>query len=200
MYIWCQQFQLGYNLEIIFDAIPRIAMSILTHVFWWLLLLLFTRQVMFDSATPWTCSTPDFPVFHYFMEFAQTHVHWVSDTIQPYHPLSSPSSPAFSLSQHQSGGQSIGTSALASVLPRNSQDWFPSGLPGLISLLSKWLSRVFSSTTVLKHQFFGAQPSLRLNSHPSMTTGKTIALTIWTFVSNVMSLLFNKLSRFFIQN
>ena len=159
--------------------------------------MLFNHWVMSDSMD---YSTPGFPVLHLPPEFTQTHVHWVSDTIQPYHPLSSPSPPAFSLSQHQSGGQSIGTSALASVLPRNSQDWFPSGLPGLISLLSEWLSRVFSSTTVLKHQFFCAQPSLWLNSHPSMTTGKTIALTIWTFVSNVMSLLFNKLSRFFIQN
>ena len=155
-------------------------------------------ELCLTLCNPMNCSSLGFPVLHCLLELAQTHVHWVSDTIQPYHPLSSPSSPAFSLSQHQSGGQSIGTSALASVLPRNSQDWFPSGLPGLISLLSKWLSRVFSSTTVLKHQFFGAQPSLRLNSHPSMTTGKTIALTIWTFVSKVVCLLFNMLSKFVI--
>ena len=67
----------------------------------------------------------------------------------------------------------------------------------MISLLSKGLSRVFSSTTIGKHQFFGAQPSEQL-SHPYMTTGKTIALTKWTFVSKVMSLLFNMLSRFVI--
>ena len=109
----------------------------------------------------------------------------ISSSVIPFFscPQSSPASRSFQMSQlFTSGGQSIGTSALASVLPRNSQDWFPSGLPGLISLLSKWLSRVFSSTTVLKHQFFGAQPSLRLNSHPSMTTGKTIALTIQTWI------------------
>ena len=64
-----------------------------------------------------------------------------------------------------SGGQSIGVSASASVLPMNIQDWSPLGLTGLISLQSKGLSRVFSSTTVLKHQFFGAQLSLWSNSH-----------------------------------
>ena len=74
----------------------------------------------------------------------------------------------------------------------------PLGWTGLISLLSKGLSRVFSSTTVQKHQFFGAQPSSQSNSHPYMTTGKTIALTRWTFVGKVMSLLFNMLSRLLI--
>ena len=64
-----------------------------------------------------------------------------------------------------SGGQSIGASASASVFPMNSQSWFPLGLTGLISLQSKGLSRVFSNTTVWKHQFFGAQPSLWSNSH-----------------------------------
>ena len=64
-----------------------------------------------------------------------------------------------------SGSQSVGVSALASVLPMNIQDWFPLGLTGLISLQSKGLSRVFSNTTVQKHQFFGAQLSLWSNSH-----------------------------------
>ena len=81
----------------------------------------------------------------------------------------------------------------------NIQGWFPLGLTGLISLLYKGLSRVFSSTTVQKHQFFDTQPSLWSNSHiPYMTTGKTIALTRQTFVGKVMSLLFNMLSGFFI--
>ena len=119
------------------------------------------------------CSMPGLPVLHYLLEFAQTHVHWVTDAIQPSHPLLSSSSPAFNLSQHQglfqwvnsSGGQSIGVSASASVLPMNIQDWFPLGLTGLISLLSKGLSRVFSNTTVQKHQFFSAQPSLWPSSH-----------------------------------
>ena len=64
-----------------------------------------------------------------------------------------------------SGGQMIGISASALVPPMNIQDWFPLGLTGLISLQSKGLSRVFSNTTVQKHQFFGAQPSLWSNSH-----------------------------------
>ena len=113
---------------------------------------------------PMDCSTPGFPVHHQLPELTQTHVHWVSDAIQPFHPLSS-ASPAFNLSQCQglfqwvssspSGGQSTGVSASALVLPMNIQDWFPLELTGLI-LQSKGLSRVFSNTTVQKHQFFGA--------------------------------------------
>ena len=96
-----------------------------------------------------------------------------------------------------SGSQSIGASASAAVLPMNIQGWFPLGLTGLISLLYKELSRVFSRTTIRKHQFFGTQPSFMVQlSHPYMTAEKTIALTMWTFVSKVMSLLFNTLSRF----
>ena len=83
--------------------------------------------------------------------------------------------------------QSIGASASASVLPVNIQDWFPLGLTGCISLQSKGFSRVFSNSIVQKHQFFGAQLSLWSNSHLDMTTGKTIALTRWTFVRNVRS-------------
>ena len=93
-----------------------------------------------------------------------------------------------------SGVESIGASA--SVLPMSIQGWFPLGLTGLISLLSKGLSGVFSSTIVWKHQFFGTQPSLWSNSHIcTRLLGKTVALTIWTFVGKVMSLLFNMLSR-----
>ena len=91
------------------------------------------------------------------------------------------------------GGQSIGVSTSASVLPI--QDRFPLGLIGLISFQSKELSRVLSNTTVQKHQFFGAQLFFILQlSHSYMTTRKTIALSIWTFVDKVMSLLFNMLS------
>ena len=108
-------------------------------------------------------STPGFPVLHYLLESAQTHVHWVSDAIQPSHSLSPPSSLALNFPQHQGllftlGGQNTGASALASVFPINIQGWFPLGLTGLVSLLSKGLSRVFSSTTIQKHQFFGAHP------------------------------------------
>ena len=127
---------------------------------------------------PMDCSTPGFPVIHCLLELAQTHVHWVSDAIQPSHPLSSLHLLALNLSQHlgsfpvsqlfASGGQSgqsIRTSSLASVLPMNIQGWFPLGLTGLISLLSKLLSRVFCNTTVQKHHFFGTQLSLWSNSH-----------------------------------
>ena len=124
---------------------------------------------------PIDCSTPGFPVHHQLPELAQTHVLWVSDANQSSHPLSSPSPPAFSLSQQHgffpvsqfftSGGQRTGVSALASFLPKKSQGWSPSQWTGWVSLQSKGLSRVFSNTTVQKHQFFGAQPSSQSNSH-----------------------------------
>ena len=122
---------------------------------------------------PMNCSMPDLPVHHQPPDF--THIYWVRDTIQPSHPLSSPlssclqsfpASGSFPMSQFfASGGQSIGVSASASVLPMNIQDWFPSGWTGWISLQSKGLSRVFSNTTVQKHQFFSAQLSLWSYSH-----------------------------------
>ena len=89
-----------------------------------------------------------------------------------------------------SGGQSIGVSASASVLPMNIWDWFPLGWTGWISLQSKGLSRVFKALILWCSSFF----IVRL-SHPYMTTGKTIALSRWTFVGKVMSLLFHMLSR-----
>ena len=119
------------------------------------------------------CSKIVFPV-HCLLELALTYVHWLGDAIQPSHPVSSPSPPAFNLSQNQSfpmsqffasDGQSIGVSASVSVLPVNIQGWFPLGLIGLMSLQFKGLSRVLSSTTVWKHQFFSAQSSLWSNSH-----------------------------------
>ena len=109
------------------------------------------------------CSMPGFHLHHQLPELTQTHVHWVSDAIQPSHPLPSifsscpqslPASGSFQMSQlFTSGGQSIGVSASASVLPVNTQDWSPSGWTGWISLQSKGLSRVFSNTTVQKLQF-----------------------------------------------
>ena len=93
-----------------------------------------------------------------------------------------------------SGSQSNGASA--SVLPMNIQGWFPSGLTGMISLQSKGLSRVFSITTVWKHQFFSAQPSLWSNSHIHTWLLEKLSLTRWTFVGKVKSLLLNTLSRF----
>jgi len=83
-----------------------------------------------------------------------------------FYPQSLLASGSFKMSQHfTSGGQSIGASASTSVLPMNTQDWFPLGWTGWISLQSKEFSRVFSNTTVQKHQFFGAQLSLQSNSH-----------------------------------
>ena len=134
----------------------------------------FSHSVMSNSLQPMDYSTPGFPVHHQLPELAQTHVHWISDAIQPSHFLSSPSPPAFNLAQHHSlpmsqfftsGGQNIWVSASVSVLPMNIQDWFPLGLSRLISLQSRGLSRVFSSTTVQKHQFFSAQLSIWSNSY-----------------------------------
>ena len=117
----------------------------------------------------------------------------ISFSVVPFScPQSFPASGSFQMSQlFTSGGQSIGVSASTSVLPMNTQDW-SLGWTGWISFQSKELSRVFSNITIQKHQFFSTQLSL---SHPYMTTGKTIALTRWTFVDKVMSLLFNVLSR-----
>ena len=123
----------------------------------------------------------------------------ISSSVVPFSSClqSFPALGSFQMSQFfESGGQSIGTSA--SILLMTIQGWFPLGLTGLISLVSNGLSRVFSSTTIQKHQFFGAQFSLWSTSHiHTWLLGKK-ALTIWTFVSKVMSLLFNMLSRFVI--
>ena len=119
---------------------------------------------------PMDCSTPGLPVHRQLPEFTQTHVHWViGNAIQPSYLLPSLSSPAFNLSHNKGLFQwvssshqvaNIGVSASISVLPMNIQDWFPLGWTGWISLQSKGLSRVFSNTTVQKHQFFSAQLSL----------------------------------------
>ena len=125
------------------------------------MLLLFSCSSYPTLCNPMECSMPGFPVLHSLSEFAQTQVHWVHDTIQPSHPLLPllllpsvfPSIKVFTTSRlFASRGQRTGASA--SVLPMNIQGWFPFGLTGLISLLSKLLS---SSTAVQKHQFFSAQ-------------------------------------------
>jgi len=132
------------------------------------------------------CSTPSFPVLYHLPECAQTHVHQVGDAIQPSHPLSPPSPPAFKfpsirvflMSQlFASGDQSTGVSASASVLPMNTQDWYPLGWTGWISLQSKGLSRDFSSTTVRKHQFFSTQPSFSVRNQSPQGALDTAAET-----------------------
>ena len=151
------------------------------------------------------CSTPGFPVHHQLPELAQTHVHWVSDAIQPSHPLSSPSPPAFNISQHQGLSNELAVyirwpkywSFSLSISPSNDHS-------GLISFRMNWLDLLAVQGTLkslLQHHsskasilqcsaFFIVQLS-----HPYMTTGETIALTRWTFAGKVMSLLFNMLSR-----
>ena len=138
---------------------------------------------------PMVCSTPGFPVLHHLPELAQTHVHGVSDAIQPSRPVipfsclqSFPASGSFLMSQFfASGDQSIETSAL--ILPMNIQDWFPLEVTGLIPLQTlKSLLQHHSSNASI-HQcsaFFMVQLS-----HPYMNTGKTIALMRQTFVGNV---------------
>ena len=139
---------------------------------------LFSHHCQFSSVAqscptlcdPMGCSIPAFPVHHQLLELAQTHVHQVggchptiSFSVFPFssHLQSFSASGSFQMSQFFiSGGQSIGVLASASVPPMNIQDWFPLGLTGWISLQSKGLSRVFSNTTVPKHQFFSAQLSL----------------------------------------
>ena len=116
---------------------------------------------------PMDCSLPSFPVHHQLPELTQTHCpscRWCYPTTSSsVIPVSSclqsfPASGSFQMSPFfTSGGQSIGVSALASVLPMNIQDWFPLRWTGWISLQSKGLSRVFSNTTVQKHQFFSTQ-------------------------------------------
>ena len=119
---------------------------------------------------PMDCSTPGLPVHHQLPEFTQTHVHRVGDghpaissSVIPFSscPQSLPASGSFPMSQLFAwGGQSTGVSALASVLPKNTQGWSPLEWTGWISLQSKGLSGVFSNTTVQKHQFFNVQLSL----------------------------------------
>ena len=137
------------------------------------------------------CSTPSLPVHHHFPEFTQTHVHWVSDAIQPSHPLSSPSPPAFRLSQHQSLFQWVSSShQVAKVLEFQLQHQSVQWTLGLISFRMDWLDPLTVPGTLkslLQHHnskasilwcsaFFMVQLS-----HPHLTTGKTIALTRWAF-------------------
>ena len=154
--------------------------------------------------TPWTVALQaplSSPSFQSLLKFMSIESVILSNHLILCCPFSSclqsfPASGSFPMSWLlASGGQSIGVSTSASVLPMNIQDWFPLGLTGLISLQSKGLSRAFSSTTVRKHQFL----VFSLLYGPTLTSiqdyWKPIALTIWTFVGRVISLLFNMLSR-----
>ena len=154
------------------------------------------------------CSMPGFPVYHHLLELAQTHVHWVGDAIQPSHSLSSPSPPALSLSQHQGLLQWVSSlhqvakywSFSFSISPSNEysglisfrMDWFD--LLDVQGTLKSLRQHHSSKASILQcSAFFMVQLS-----HPYITTGKTIALTRWTIVGKVMSLLFNRLFRLII--
>ena len=151
------------------------------------------------------CSMPGFPVLHHLPEFAHTHVRWVGDAIQPSHPLSSPSPPALNLSQHRvfsnesalyirwpkywSFSFNISPSNEYSGLIPCRMDWLD--LLAIQGTLKSLLQHYSSKASILQHSdFFIVQLS-----RPNMTTGKTTALTRWTFVGKVMSLLFNTPSR-----
>ena len=170
------------------------------------------NTVQFSSASqscqtlcdPMNHSMPGIPVHHQLLEFTQTHVHWVSDAIQPSHPLLSPSPPAPNPSQHQSLFQWVDSLHKVARYWRFSFSIIPSKeIPGLISFRMDWLDLLAVQGTLkslLQHHssnasilwcsaFFTVQLS-----QPYMTSGKTIALTRRTLVGKVMSLLFNMLS------
>ena len=165
----------------------------------------FSRSVVSNSLRPMNHNMPGLPVNHQLPEFTQTHVHWLCEDIQPSYPLSSPSPPALNLSQHQGLFQWVSSShQVAKVWSFSFNISHSNEHPGLISYRMDWLDLLAVQGTLkslLQHHsskasilqcsaFFIVQLS-----HPYMTTGKTIALTIQTFVGKVMSLLFNMLSR-----
>ena len=177
---------------------------------------LLTPSVQFSSVTqscltlcePMGCSLPGFPVLHRLPEFAQTHVHWVGDAIQPSHALSSPAPPAFNLAQHQGLFQRVGSSHQVakdwsfsfSISPSKEYSGMISFMVDRLDLLAvqgtleSLLQHHSSKASIFRCSgFFVVQLS-----HPYMTTGKTITLTRCNFVGKVMSLVFNILSRFVI--
>ena len=154
---------------------------------------------------PMNCSTPGLPVHHQLSEFTQAHAHWVGNAIQPSHSQSSPSPPAFSLSQHQGLFQWVSSlHQVAKVLEFQLQHQSFQWIFRTNFLRMDWLDLLAVQGTLkslFQYQSWRASNLwcsaffiLKL-SHPSMATGKTIALTRWTFVGKVMFLLFNKLSR-----
>ena len=165
--------------------------------------LLCSFSMVSSSLWPHDCSTPGFPALHYLPQFAQTHVHWVTDAIQPSHPLSPASPPAFNLSQHQGLSNESVLRIMwlkyssFSISPSNEYwglisfriDWFE--LPAVQGTLKSLLQHHSSKVSILRcSAFFTVQLS-----YLYMTTGKTIGLTSWTFAGKLMSLFFNMLSR-----
>ena len=149
------------------------------------------------------CSTPGFPVHPQLAELAQTHFHWVDDAIQPSHPLSSPCPPAFIFSQHQVLFQWVSSShQVAKHWSFSFSISHSNEYSGLISFRMDWLDLFAVQGTLKSLQHHSSKASILRHSaffivqlsHPYMSTGKTIALTRWTFVGKVMSLLLNMLS------
>ena len=196
-FTWCQPLYAGYcTVLLYFSGYCVVVFQLLCRV--WL-------------CSPMDCSTPHFPLLQCLLELAETTVHWMGDAIQPSHLLSPPYPPALNLSQHQSfpmswlfaSGigvyirntlcQSIGASA--SVLSMNIQSWFPLGLTGLMILLFKGLSSLLQPHSSKVSILWCSTFFLVQLSHAYVTTGETIALTIWNLVGKVMSLVFITLSR-----
>ena len=152
-------------------GIKRYILPVITKMY----LLLFSHSVMSDSLWPHglqhtrlPCPSPSPGACSHSCSLSLWCHSTISSSIVPFSscPQSFPASGSFPMSQlFTSGGQNIGASASASVLPMKIQDWFPLGWTGWIFSQSKGLSRLFSNTTVQKHQFFGAQPSLCSNCH-----------------------------------
>ena len=178
-------------------------------MFWGRMVFQFSRSVMSDSLQPHELQRARLPCPSAAPEAcSQTHVHWVGDSIQPSHPLLSPSPPTFNLSHHQglfkwvSSSHQVGK-VLELQLQHQSFQWTPRTyllLDGLVDLLAvqgtlkSLLQHHSSKASILQcSAFFIVQ-----FSHPYMTTGKTIVLTRWTFVGKIVSLLFNMLSRLLI--
>ena len=166
--------------------------------YWETSLLLFNSQVVSTPLWPMDCSMPGFPVLHCLPEYAQTHVHWIGDAIWPSHSLSSPSSPTLNLSQNQGLLQWVGSShqvtkVLELQLQHQSFQWIYR-----VDFLQDWLiwspccprdsqesstTPQFKASILLCSVFFLVQLS-----QPYMTTGKTIALTLWIFVGKVIDI------------
>ena len=167
----------------------------------------FSCSVVSSSLRPHGLQHARPPCHHQLPQLTQTHVRWIGDAIQPSHPLSSPSPPAFNLSQHQGLFQEVSSSHQVPKYGSFSFSISPSNeYLGLISFRMDWLDLAAQGTLKSLRQHHNSKALILPQSaffivqllHPYMTTGKTIALIRWTFVGKVMSLLFNVLSSFVI--
>ena len=174
---------------------------VLPHVHWYFVVVQ-SLSLVWLFATPWLqharlyCPSPSPGASSKSCPLIRWCHPTISSSVDPFSSclLSVPASGSFPMSWlFTSGGQSIGVSASASVLPMNIQVWFPLGLTGVISLQSKEFSRLLQHHSTKASILWCSVYFMVQLSHPYMTTGKTIALTTWTFVGKVMSLFFNML-------